>query len=133
MGGIVWDPALDTGDALVDEQHRGLLELLNELDAVEDADMARIVAVLDRLEHGLAVHFATEEQYMAQLSYPVEATAAHVREHRLMAAKQSTMSIDYRRGWTAGTAPLVDYLTSWLSDHIQTQDRLLVEYVRAGR
>jgi hemerythrin len=130
MGGIVWDPALDTGDALVDQQHRGLLELLNELEAVEDADMTRIVAVLDRLEHSLTIHFATEEEYMARLSYPARATAAHVSEHRLMATKQRTMSIDYRRGWTTGTAPLVSYMTSWLSDHIETQDRQLAEYAR---
>jgi hemerythrin len=133
MGGMVWDPALDTGEALVDAQHRGLVELLNELDSVEETDVKRIVAVLDLLDDRLSAHFTTEEDFMSRLSYPAPAAEAHMREHRSLAAAQDTMSIDYRRGWVVGTAPLVAYMSAWLSDHIETYDRLLAEHVRGVR
>lgn len=130
MDHLEWGAALDTGEPLVDQQHRAFIGLLNDLTDVGDTDTVRIVAALDRLAEHTAVHFATEEALMARLGYPAGATDAHVREHRELTAREQVLSIDYRRGWTTGTGPLVDYMVSWIVDHIATQDRLLVEYIR---
>lgn len=130
MDHLEWDAALDTGEPLVDQQHRAFIGLLNDLTDVGDTDTAGIVAALDRLAEHTAVHFATEEALMARLGYPAGATEAHVREHRELAAREQALGIDYRRGWTQGTGPLVSHMVGWLTDHIETQDRLLVEYIR---
>ena len=36
MRRIAWNPSMETGDPLVDEQHRGLVRLFNELLAAEE-------------------------------------------------------------------------------------------------
>jgi hemerythrin-like metal-binding protein len=130
MHRLEWDAALDTGEPLVDQQHRTFIDLLNDLMAVDDSDTARIVAALNRLADHTLVHFATEEALMTRRAYPEDAAEAHVLEHRVLAAEQRTMGIDYRRGWTTGTAPMIDHMMRWLTEHIETQDRLLVEHIR---
>ncbi len=131
VSGIDWDPTLETGEPLVDEQHRAFYVMCGDLVALDPGDTASVMDVIDRLGQYAEVHFATEEALMDRVSYPKEELAGHVAEHRAFRDKAATMAIDFRRGWTTDTGALLDYLSAWLTDHIDRQDRRMADYARA--
>jgi hemerythrin len=123
---------METGDALVDEQHRGLVRLFNELlSAEEQGDDARMPEVLARLSDYVVVHFTAEEALMCLNGYPPEAVEAHVAEHRALTGRTRELILAYRDGRLTTVVPLVDFLAAWLSEHIDGSDRRLVEHVRS--
>src|SRR5258708_32407381 len=70
-----WSDALVLDRGVMDETHRDFIELLNRLaDAPEEA----ILAVLDEFIGHTQAHFAQEQRWMEQMTYPP--LARHVRE-----------------------------------------------------
>lgn len=58
-----WNPQLETGIALIDEQHRVLVNLINRLaqQHVQGASEAEVQAILGELADYANYHFRTEE------------------------------------------------------------------------
>jgi hemerythrin len=125
------DHSLVTGNELVDEQHREVFELVDEVSHVDGADYAQLIAIIDKLASLAPTHFITEEKLMSETDYPSTPMAAHVAEHRILMEKANRISIDYRRGWTGGTDTLVSYLDEWITHHIVSKDREFVEFLRS--
>jgi len=119
MAPIEWDDSYSVGEAVIDRQHRGLIDLINALD-----DDVEIGFVLDQLTIYVAEHFRTEEEMMAGMG--VKGLEAHLRRHRefqewLTASKQV-----YRAGGTGGIAlrdNIRTYLNEWLVHHIKGSDQ----------
>jgi hemerythrin len=114
------------GIAEIDSQHRRLFELLSEMKGWSGTDLehAASLDILDSLSEYAAVHFAVEESVMRMLHYP--ATAAHIAEH-----KRFTDTLDifrHRLLKEQRSIDLVDFIKSWLVDHIDRVDRAYVEY-----
>ncbi len=67
-----WDRALETGNLMVDTQHRELFAAVNQLhDAIlAHNDIEVLGGILYRLQRYTAVHFRDEEDLMAQVAYP---------------------------------------------------------------
>lgn len=127
-----WDASLETGNAAVDEQHRELVGLFNELEDTErDDGPAEVRRALDDLTEYVAVHFEMEEQLMRSLAYPPEAFGEHVREHRDLTARTRELVLAHRTGELDSVAPITELLRDWLCDHIEKLDRRLAE--RANR
>ena len=127
-----WDPTLETGDPVVDEQHRGVVALINEIDDIEPDDTAGLLSVAERLMDHVETHFGTEEDLMRRGGYPAEAYEAHVREHQLLKEKARDAVLQFRSGAKAGKEPFVEFLRVWLVDHIETEDRKLVGHVKVS-
>jgi len=127
---VEWDPALDTGDALIDEQHRDIVALMNEVSALESDDVAAILSVVDRLVVHVDTHFRTEEDLMVRTGYPSAAIEEHKREHRMLKDKARGASFAFRGAWNVTREPFVDFLRTWLLDHIENEDRKLVAHLR---
>jgi hemerythrin len=131
MSAIEWDPALATGNDLVDQQHRNIHEVSAELDALEPGDLSGFLAAVDRLLAHVDAHFATEEDLMTAAGYPQEATEEHVREHRELRDGARDLVLDFRSGRHDDYAVMADFVRDWLADHVHDRDRLFVEFVRA--
>lgn len=60
---VPWNPSFDTGIPIIDEQHRQLVDLLNDLAGqyVHGADAQHALRILDALVDYAAYHFETEE------------------------------------------------------------------------
>lgn len=131
MPRVEWDPAMETGDSSVDDQHRGLLGLFNDLvSAEESGDEPRVWEVLQQLSDYVLVHFSAEESLMLQHGYPSELTSAHVGEHRDLTAQTRALVLEYRNAEHASVLPLVEFLQRWLAQHIECSDRCFVDYLR---
>ena len=127
-----WDDSLATGDSLVDEQHRELVDLFDRLAAVESAsDSPEIVQdALERLADYVVSHFAAEEALMERVGYPPSLVLAHVEEHRNLTARTRDLILRYRTGEVDSVLTISDFLKTWLRSHIEHVDRRLVEYAR---
>jgi hemerythrin len=134
MPHIEWDETLETGDPDVDEQHRGLVSLFNELvDAeVVAEDPKHVNHALERLTEYVIVHFTAEEALMHRIGYPADVVGAHVGEHRALTARTREMVIAFRSGAESSVVPLVDFLCEWLVEHVEESDRRFVEFMQGA-
>ena len=132
MQRVVWGPMMETGDELVDEQHRGLVELFNGLlDAQSRQDDQSVSAVLERLCDYVIVHFSAEEALMQRVGYPEQSVSAHRTEHEALTERTRGMVLQFRSGELESIVPLVEFLSNWLSEHIAECDQRMVEFARA--
>ncbi|WP_243310349.1 bacteriohemerythrin [Fundidesulfovibrio agrisoli] len=120
---MAWTSDLATGVKIIDEQHRKLLDLINDLYAAMKAGKGR--SVLEKLLDGLAeytvYHFGTEEKYFDQFRYAE--TAAHKKMH----AELTGQVVDYigkvKSGQANVSMELMEFLKEWLVTHICKQDK----------
>lgn len=124
-----WDATLATGDALVDQQHRDIHELVDYVRAAEDRP-TEVLRVLDRLMEHVDCHFTTEEELMARSGYTGDAAARHIEEHRALTQAAREQVLLFRSGELTSTAPLAGFLREWLAGHVHGYDRAFVEFVR---
>ena len=125
-----WDETLETGDPLVDQQHRRIYQIFYELEAADDTP-GEIMRVLDRLLSHIAVHFDTEEDLMRREQFPALAAQLHQTEHQRLTENTRNFVLQFRSAELTSTAPLVAFLRDWLTHHVESCDRLLIDHVRA--
>jgi hemerythrin len=133
MGEITWERAWELGVETIDADHRRLVETLNAfIRAAREEDPAtrRAAALGDLLDHACR-HFAREERLMERLGVP--GLAEHARVHRRLEAQVRHIR-DILTGDSSGiaTAEVEDFLTGWLTDHLQGYDRALRPYIVDG-
>jgi hemerythrin len=130
---IVWTAADVTGIEAIDDDHRKLVLLFNEVLAACSAGVGSgiIERAMDAAIALTRAHFTREEQYLEAAGYP--GLEAHRQEHR--ALQKQLLSI---AGQLTGGAPMsVDpgvagFLREWAIRHILGHDRDLVAYLQGG-
>ena len=118
---IQWRDEYSVGVPEMDEQHKGLIALINRLTEEEHAT-GMIAYVFDALDQYVKEHFRAEEALMRAAGY--EDLKQHKKQHRdfegwLRAVKQSHAA-------GASTFMLAetvnDFLRDWLINHIHKTD-----------
>ncbi len=130
MDRIEWDHTLETGDAVVDLQHRAIHDIFNRLHDSRD-DPSQILGVLEFLTQHVIVHFATEEDLMPREEFPAHLTEVHIAEHRQLTDGVRMRVLEYREGRLDSTQPLLELLHTWLLSHVHDCDRILIEHIQA--
>lgn len=128
---IEWDSSLETGVAEVDADHRTLVRLVNELDAMlsQGIDPARCGEVIDSLIDYAENHFTREEEMLDRLGYPY--VAEHAESHVGFAHRLGSMVAGcIIEPGPDSIARLHDHLHSWLIDHIMLEDMRFAPFVR---
>ena len=122
---IVWSDELCVGVAGMDEDHRQLVEIINELceSIVHGADREVVNAILDRLVAVNGQHFASEEKLLQDAGYP------EVMDHKLEHDQMSRWAIDcefhFNQGTLSVTLPeLLMQLRERTLSHILDSDKL---------
>ena len=138
MRPILWNDDLNTGVERIDDQHKVLVNTLNEANArlaalPEREPLEEITR--DLLSYAL-YHFETEEQIMQDLDYRSarpEEMARHLDEHR--AFSQTVLRIRERieAGKPVTRDELIGFLTNWLVNHIQHTDKKLSGFILERR
>lgn len=133
MAYVTWDPALQTGNEVVDRQHRGLYDLLNELydSIVESPEIEAQDEVLSRMAEYAVVHFADEEGLMRSIDYP--ALGEQQRLHQEFVAEVGRMTEEWRSGGTLLPLTVAMFLRQWLAEHIGVEDKKIGDFIRANR
>lgn len=123
---LLWNTDLATGVRQIDLQHQELIDLINELETAHEAghnDVA-LADVLPRLTSYAMFHFATEESLMSKTTANTLYVQHHLGEHRLFVDQITSMKKSIDSGDSMQTvATLLEYLKSWLREHIMKTDK----------
>ena len=128
MALLLWQDNLNTGIQVIDDQHRRIVEMIDQLHAAQTGGSQLVVAeVIDELVDYTLSHFAFEEELMEEAGYPF--CAAHKRVHEVFTKRVS----EYRMRFQAGedvVDELKSMLSRWLFNHIRNDDKAYSEQVR---
>lgn len=119
MALITWKDSYSVGVDLIDNDHKLLVSLINQLgDATEGGQGRDVVgSVLNVLIEYTEGHFGREELLMEKGGYPD--LAAHREHHRALTTTVRKMVAQYRDGTAqALDRDILDFLQSWLTGHI---------------
>ncbi len=124
-----WSNRLDTGIVEIDSQHRVIADYINALhDAKQTSDQSEVEGVLSGLVDYTVNHFSFEEQLMEEAGYAF--LKAHQRVHQLFVNRIA----EYKERFSQGediSDELLKLLKSWLSNHIEQEDRGYLSSVTA--
>ena len=128
---IPWDDNLSVGIGAIDEHHRYLFDLLNDLYAVVvnkrgARHVARLVKALDAYAK---IHFRAEEQMMAH--YGFEGIDRQLHQHHAFEEKISEFYEELHANPMVAQFDVLAYLRNWLIGHIRVEDAQLVALTRA--
>lgn len=122
-----WNPRYEVGIAVIDGQHREMLELASRLLEGLHAGRERdeLVELLRELVRATEHNVATEERLMQEHGLAVE---HHAAEHRrlLEAIRRFDLRLD-----PAGLGESARFLREWLFGHIDEDDRPFAEALRS--
>lgn len=130
--GIVFDQSLETGNELIDTQHKELIARVNRLADECSAGKEKNIAVqtLDFLMDYTEIHFRDEEQLQADHNYPL--LEAHKVQHaRFVKSVEELqqMLVEEEGPSDAFVAAVKKNIVDWLQRHIQIWDRQVAEYI----
>lgn len=128
---IPWSDMLSVGVQDIDNQHRVLVGLLNQLGDVVQGQVSEWDqgAVLTALVDYTHTHFQFEEDLMRRVGY--EETDSHVQQHHDLVRAVAAMVDAQARGEQADAEALVVFLRDWLTGHIMGTDRVLGQALNA--
>lgn len=120
---IHWDDRLETGIQLVDQQHKTLVKLINQLfqSMKSGGDLQVLSSVLDELVDYTLTHFRTEEELMQKTGYP--GLEKHRNIHEVFVGKVGEAVRKLKAGERVSPADLYNFLKGWLINHIEQEDR----------
>jgi hemerythrin len=123
MSLIVWSKDLSVNIHSIDEQHKKLVALVNNLyDAMSSGKGQQIMGtILDELVAYSKTHFATEERLMMTHTYP--GYLIHKKEHDNLTQQVVGLHQDFKAGKPVITVALMSFLKDWLSKHIKGTDQ----------
>ena len=120
---VKWSDALSVGVPSLDDQHKKMLGLLNQLHDGMMAGKDKMVLgeVLKTLIASTTIHFKYEEDVLAQAGYPDG--VAHRAEHAELTRQIQNIRREYETiGPSAMTIPVMSFLKNWLTAHILGAD-----------
>jgi hemerythrin-like metal-binding protein len=125
---FAWDESLSTRIPHIDEQHRKLVSMINDLDqSVQDGTGGLLISyVLQELIRYVKEHFEDEEQLMVRHNFPE--LSSHRREHDLFVERLKNIHENFRDG-DALSRNVLDFLKDWLLLHIKGTDQEYSEFI----
>ena len=128
---IQWNERSETGIALIDEQHKGIVSIINTFYYLMGLGWGSAMlysCISDTMKNYSRTHFITEENFLEAIGYQ------DLERHKALHSKLSIEieRIEYTAVRINEAGPLLDFLKKWWVNHINEEDRLYVQYVRAS-
>jgi len=124
-----WDSRYNTNIPVIDGQHKLLLSYINKLHRgmQKGCDKKLLLEILDDLTGYAFSHFATEEIFFSRTAYPL--TARHTEVHQNFRKTVTELREAVLDDKAFIDIALLEYLKTWLVDHIQQMDVGFASYV----
>lgn len=134
--GIKWDNSYNTGVEDIDEQHRILVNTINEASEklALDSSLESLEAITKDLLSYALYHFETEEELMAEHNYKAysqEEYDTHMKQHRSFSAQVVAVRESIKSGKPIEKEELINFLTNWLINHINKTDKKLGAFLNS--
>lgn len=128
MAYMQWTDDLSTRIPVIDDQHKRIVDYINELDhASKSGSAEEIKHVLDSLVDYTVTHFDFEEELMQKANYPF--FKAHKRVHDIFKRRIENFLQRFAEGENV-SKELLEMLKVWLVSHIRGDDSDYVESVK---
>jgi len=130
---IKWSEQLSVKISLFDQEHKNLIGIINKLfDAMSKGEGHKeLDTILDELISYTITHFKHEEEALQKYNFP--GLAEQKKQHEAFVKKIEDTKKEYDGGAIALTMPLIDFLTSWIQNHILKTDSGYSEFLlKAG-
>lgn len=126
---IQWSDKRCIGVPELDEQHRAVVNMLNDLHLAIVGRNGREISsqILDRLDEYPARHFSREEDLMQRARYSGFET--HREEHEDFMRHVADLRDRIEAGGSKITFELLHFLKAWLAQHIHESDRRFGAFV----
>ncbi|RLD63501.1 MAG: hemerythrin [Bacteroidetes bacterium] len=120
---VLWNEKYNTGIKEIDDQHKVLVKILNRLyeSFVDRTTNEKLKEVIQEMSKYTEYHFGAEEKYFKEFNYPN--TDEHVAEHQSFVEKIKVFQKDMEEGKVSVTFQLMNFLRSWLIEHINGTDK----------
>jgi len=127
--GTSWIPFHDAhlvGVAEIDDQHRYLVRMVNELNhtLLAESTLGHAESRFDELIRYTAFHFQTEHRLMEKYAYPQQ--AAHDQEHAQLVGE---LRLILQKKSGEGDMLVLQKIKDWLIGHMHNSDRSLGQYL----
>jgi hemerythrin len=130
---VKWDSKYDTGNYIIDFQHKRLVRLINELDQIRQHEELRpflLKTVFEEVTRYTDYHFSTEEGIMKEVNY------SEIDSHKVLHQNFINGLDKFKIGLADGTARIdsdfCTYLTNWLIHHIGVEDPKFIAEMVSG-
>lgn len=127
---VQWTDSLSTGISLIDEQHKMLLNYINNLYHAMQRGVTDdiLLNILDVLHDYTVSHFSTEEQFFLHSDY--KDSEKHREIHRKFTSRIAEFRDNMKNGSAQVSMELLNFLRDWLIHHIQGTDHQYVDSVQ---
>ena len=127
---IQWADSLSVGVTLIDDEHKLLLSIFNDLINALRTEQSQAVArrVVEELAGYAMYHFAHEEELMTAFRYPD--FTEHHQQHEKLTAKLMEIDQALARG-TCNVVDIADFANLLVNYHFLRTDTKMAEYLKA--
>jgi hemerythrin len=131
MAYLAWQEDLNTGIQVIDDQHKRIVDMINQLHQAQaqasQRSRSEVGDVLNELVDYTLSHFAFEESLLEEAGYAF--SRPHKRVHEIFIGRVSDYRVRYRAGEDI-TQELIGLLSRWLFNHIRSDDAGYVQAVK---
>lgn len=126
---VEWKDDYSVGIDSIDQQHKKLLNLINQLQTAVDYSTGDEFEreALDELVDYTKTHFTYEEGLMRDNDYPDY--EPHKAQHEKMFKKVGEVLAEYEQDQDTAMANAAEYLKDWLINHINGTDKEYSSYL----
>lgn len=127
---LQWKSEWESGNKDIDEQHKALLELANELIymSLTGLEFEKIICQLDIFIKHIVKHFDYEDKILEGLGYPDY--DRHSKIHKNLVGKAFQLKEAYRNGEINSSAFFTFIVDDIIIGHITDEDMLYLPYIR---
>ncbi len=128
---VEWSDSLSVGVKQIDDQHKMLVNMINDLHQAMRQRRAKevLLDLVGKLADYTVTHFGTEEKLFDKYGYPD--TAKHKEIHAKFVAKVQETAEQLRAGTATVSMDLMRFLKDWLVGHIQGTDKKYTEFLHS--
>jgi hemerythrin len=129
---VTWSDSYSMGVKVIDEQHKGLLDFVNDLfshsTGKEDEERQYFKKVIQQAVKYIKEHFSTEEKLMVATKFP--GYAEHKKIHDAFTLTVVNSVKDFEGGKRLVLEKFAYFLKDWVLSHVAVMDKQYAMYFK---
>ncbi|MCL2043334.1 MAG: bacteriohemerythrin [Treponema sp.] len=130
---ITWSSTFSVGVKLIDDQHKGLLDLVNDMfnhaTGNEAEEREYFASIIQQAVQYVKVHFSTEEKIMLHTKFP--GYAEHKKTHDSFVLTLVENIEKYNAGRRLILSDFTKFLKEWILTHVAIMDKMYFSHFKS--
>jgi len=131
---VEWSSAFSVGIKLIDDQHKELLRLVNDMlnhvTGNEEEERAYFKKVIERAVQYVKVHFSTEEKIMIHTNFPGYAEHKKAHDSFVLTVVEKVQEYETGKNKNFTFLEFTQFLKEWILTHIAIMDKGYFTYFK---